>query len=114
MAQRMRITYAEGTVDEVTTTPLAQVKTERYLRGQGGINDTTGLEASYRLAYEACNPGNIGFDEWLTKVSEVEPLCMKCGEPLGDDPDEHKCAEKQAAVPSDPTLEAPSPTPSFD
>ena len=113
-AQRMKVTYTDGTVVEVKATPKAQVMTERFLRGQGGFANSTITEASFRLAYESSLPGigNVGYDEWLDKIEEVEALCAKCGGSLGDDPDEHKC--EQVADLEGPTHEAPSPTPSSD
>jgi hypothetical protein len=46
-----------------------------------------------RLAYEASKPGigNVGYEEWLEKISDVENVCSACGQPMGDDPDSHVC-----------------------
>lgn len=118
MAQKMRVTYLDGTETEVVASPKAQVMAERYLRSQGGFENSTIVEASIRLAFEASKPGigNIGYEEWLDKIADVDLLCPKCGALLGDDPDAHKCAVSEDGSgdrSGDPTPEGPSPTPSF-
>lgn len=95
MAAKMKITYIDGTEVEVAASPKAQVMAERFLRAQGGFAESTLVEASVRLAYEASKPGigNVGYEEWLDKIADVVEL------------------EEESA---DPTPEGPSPTPSSD
>jgi hypothetical protein len=117
VARRLRVTYSDGTVTEVTATPKAQVMTERYLRQQGGFAASTVIEATMRLAYEASKPGigNVGYEEWLEKAGDVQALCTDCGEPMDDDPDLHVCPSSGEGDDDEgPTRPAPSPTPSFD
>lgn len=120
MAQRFRVTYSDGTVEEIKATPRAQVQTERFLREQGGYSNSTLVEAGYRLAYESSKPGigNVDYEGWLDKIDDVERLCPSCGEAVADDDDTiHTCpapARPGEAGQADPTPEAPSPTPSSD
>lgn len=96
MAAKMKVIYLDGTEVEVVASPKAQVMAERYLRSQGGFENSTIVEASIRLAFEASKPGigQVGYEEWLDKIADVEELAPE-PEP-------------------DPTPEAPSATPSSD
>ena len=93
MAQKMKVTYLDGTEVEVVASPRAQVETERFLKG---FTESTLVEAGYRLAYESSKPGigNVGYEEWLDKIADVEELT--------------------AEPPADPTAEVQSSTPSSD
>lgn len=97
-ATKLKIEYNNGDVVEVVATPRAQVDTERFLRAQGGFGEATVIEASFRLAWESlrsrkslpqANGGDMGYEEWLGEILEVEEL----------DPEK-----------VDPTREAPSST----
>ena len=112
MAQKLKVTYNDGTETTVTASPKAQVMAERFMRQQGGFTNSTAIEASVRLAYEASKPGigNVGYEEWLDQVADVDGICADCGKPFGGDPDMHVCAAEQgsgADESADPTHEAP-------
>ena len=115
MAQKMKVTYNDGTEVEIAASPKAQVMAERFLRQQGGFGSATAIEATVRLAFEASQPGigNVGYEEWLDKVADVEAICMDCGAAMAD-PDAHVCPEPGSDTSSDPTPEAPSLTPLSD
>lgn len=107
-ASTLKVTYGDGTVLEVVATPRAQVETERFLREQGGFADSTVVEASFRVAWESLRSrkrlptsssgGDMGYEEWLDMIDDVEEVEPKQGD----------------ANPTGPTPEGVSPTNSPD
>lgn len=82
-ATKLKVTYENDDVVEVVATPRAQVDTERFLRNQGGFGEATVVEASFRLAWESLksrkalpqtNGGDMGYEEWLGAILDVEEL----------------------------------------
>lgn len=97
MATRLKVTFEDDRVVEVTVTPRAQVNAERFLQG---IADANAIQAGYRLAFESLLhrrliDSGLGYEEWLDSILDVEEL------------DDDKDAEN-------PTPEAQSLTPLSD
>ncbi len=97
MAARLKVTFDDKRVVEVTVTPRAQVNTERFLKG---VEHSNVIQATYRLAYESLLhrrliESSVGYEEFIDSILDAEEL-------------------ENDAVAENPTNEAPSLTPSSD
>lgn len=75
MAVKMKITYADGRVVEVTASPRAQVQTERHYAGL--TDETRQVEVSYYLAWASLSRAGMEsaeYEPWLDLIEEVEEV----------------------------------------
>lgn len=74
MALRLRVTYADGRIEEVLAGPLAQVETEEKFNGIGSENR---LRASYYMAHRAMfHAGKDGsdYDAFLKAIVSADEV----------------------------------------
>lgn len=95
MQTKLKVTYRNGDEIEVLATPRAQVETERFLRGQGGLGEATVVEASFRLAWESLRSrkllpqsagGDMGYEEWLNEIVDADEIPPEKVDPTPGDP----------------------------
>jgi hypothetical protein len=73
---RMKVSYIDGRVEQVTITPKAQVETERHFKSTEGAANQR-IESHYFMAWAALHwTGREGgdFDSFLASIADVEEL----------------------------------------
>jgi hypothetical protein len=72
MATKLKVTYLDGRVVEVRTTPRGQIMTERHLKG---VTEQNKLQAAYFLAWlslKKAGEEEAEYESWLDLIDDVE------------------------------------------
>lgn len=74
MAYKIKLTYLDGTVDEVIPTPRARIETERHF---GGLQPKNAQESTLYLAWVFLTKAGkvaVEFDAWVDSLADVDEL----------------------------------------